>query len=242
MASPTNTSRTRQTRRVDAASTLRREARRREFLEAAIEVIRTEGAGASMDQVAAKIGVTKPVVYRYFGDRNGMYRAVAERYCGELRNKFRAAMSTTTDLRSVVVVSVDAYLELVERDPQVHRFLIQPQPPGRAGDGPAITPFIRSVAAEIVDALRFRLQAAALDPEVAEPWGHALVGMVQGAAIWWSEHRTMPRTRLVEHLVTLLWVGLGSATDAIELVETGPVEVEVEAPVIAAKRQRARRA
>lgn len=242
MAAPTNTSRTRQTRRVDAASTLRREARRREFLEAAIEVIRTEGAGASMDQVAAKIGVTKPVVYRYFGDRNGMYRAVAERYCGELRNKFRAAMSTTTDLRSVVVVSVDAYLELVERDPQVHRFLIQPQPPGRAGDAPAITPFIRSVAAEIVDALRLRLQAAALDPEVAEPWGHALVGMVQGAAIWWSEHRTMPRTRLVEHLVTLLWVGLGSATDAIELVETGPVEVEVEAPVIPAKRQRARRA
>jgi AcrR family transcriptional regulator len=236
MASPMNTARTRQGRRVDAASTLRREARRREFLDAAIEVIRSVGPGASMEQVAARIGVTKPVVYRYFGDRNGMYRAVAERYCGELRNKFRGAMSTTSDLRSVVVVAVDAYLELVERDPQVHRFLIQPQPPGR-GDGPAITPFIRSVAAEIVDALRLRLQAAALDPEVAEPWGHALVGMVQGAAIWWSEHRTMPRTRLVEHLVTLLWVGLGSAADDIELVETGQVEV----PVVAAK-QRARRA
>src|SRR6266511_3094150 len=176
MATPMNTARTRQGRRVDAASTLRREARRREFLDAAIEVIRSAGPGASMDQVAARIGVTKPVVYRYFGDRNGMYRAVAERYCGELRNKFRGAMSTTSDLRSVVVVAVDAYLELVERDPQVHRFLIQPQPPGRGGDGPAITPFIRSVAAEIVDALRLRLQAAALDPEVAEPWGHALVG------------------------------------------------------------------
>jgi AcrR family transcriptional regulator len=236
MATPMNTARTRQGRRVDAASTLRREARRREFLDAAIEVIRSAGPGASMDQVAARIGVTKPVVYRYFGDRNGMYRAVAERYCGELRNKFRGAMSTTSDLRSVVVVAVDAYLELVERDPQVHRFLIQPQPPGRGGDGPAITPFIRSVAAEIVDALRLRLQAAALDPEVAEPWGHALVGMVQGAAIWWSEHRTMPRTRLVEHLVTLLWVGLGSAADDIQLVETGPVEVQ--APVVAAKRQR----
>ncbi|HYY79220.1 MAG TPA: TetR/AcrR family transcriptional regulator [Actinomycetes bacterium] len=232
--------RTRQGRRVNAANALRREARRLEFLEAAIEVIRSEGPGASMDQVAAKIGVTKPVVYRYFGDRGGMYRAVAERYCGELRNKFRGAMSTTADLRAVVVVAVDAYLELVERDPQVHRFLVQPQPPGRGGDAPAVTPFTWHVAAEIVDALRLRLEAAALDPDVAEPWGHGLVGMVQAAAGWWVDHRTMPRTRLVEHLVTLLWVGLGNATDAIDLVEARPVE----APVVAAnaKRQRPRRA
>lgn len=235
MAARTNPARPRQGRRVNAASTLRREARRRQFLDAAVEVIRAEGPGASMEQVAAKIGITKPVVYRYFGDRNGMYRAVAERYCGELRNKFRAAMSTTSDLRSVVVVAVDAYLELVERDPQVHRFLVQPQP-GR-GDAPALTPFTEHVAAEVVAALRLRLQAAALDPEVAEPWGHALVGMVQAAAGWWSDHRSLPRTRLVEHLVTLLWVGLGSATDAIELVETQPA-----APVLPPARQRARRA
>ncbi len=237
MPARTNPSRPRQGRRVNAANTLRREARRLEFVEAAIEVIRAEGPGASMDQVAAKIGITKPVVYRYFGDRNGMYRAVAERYCGELRNKFRGAMSTTTDLRSVVVVTVDAYLELVERDPEVHRFLVQPQP-GRGRDRPAVTPFTQHVAAEIVEALRLRLEAAALDPEVAEPWGHALVGMVQAAASWWDEHRTLPRTRLVEQLVTLLWVGLGSATDAIDLVEAEPAEP----PVIPARRQRARRA
>jgi AcrR family transcriptional regulator len=237
MAARANPSRPRQGRRVNAASTLRREARRLEFLEAAIEVIRAEGPGASMDQVAAKIGVTKPVVYRYFGDRNGMYRMVAERYCGELRNKFRGAMSTTTDLRAVVVVAVDAYLELVERDPQVHRFLVQPQP-GRGGERPAVAPFTEHVAAEVVEALRLRLEAAALDPAVAEPWGHALVGMVQAAASWWGEHRGQPRTRLVEQLVTLLWVGLGGATDAIDLVETEASE----APVIPARRQRARRA
>jgi hypothetical protein len=94
------------------------------------------------------------------------------------------------------------------------------------------------VAAEIVEALRVRLEAAALDTSVAEPWGHALVGMVQAAASWWAEHRGVPRTRLVEQLVTLLWVGLGSATDAIDLVETPAPE----APVILARRQRARRA
>ena len=225
---------------MNAANALRREARRQEFLDAAIEVIRAEGPGASMEQVAAKIGVTKPVVYRYFGDRNGMYRAVAERYCGELRNKFRGAMITKTDLRSVVVVAVDAYLELVEREPEVHRFLIQPQP-GRGAEATPVTPFTHHVAVEIVEALRLRLEAAALDPEVAEPWGHGLVGMVQAASTWWSEDHAISRTRLVEHLVTLLWIGLGSATDAIDLVETETEsEDQAEAPVIPARRARRR--
>jgi Tetracyclin repressor-like, C-terminal domain len=62
--------------------------------------------------------------------------------------------------------------------------------------------------------------------------------MVQAAAGWWSDHRSLPRTRLVEHLVTLLWVGLGSATDAIELVEARPAAAAVLPPA----RQRARRA
>jgi AcrR family transcriptional regulator len=238
MASQAKASRARQGPRVNAANTLRREARRLQFLEAAIEVIRTEGPATSMDQVAARIGITKPVVYRYFGDRNGMYRAVAERYCGELRNKFRAAMSTTNDLRSVVVVAVGAYLELAEREPQIHRFLIQPLQ-GRGSERSAATPFTQHVAAEIVDALRLRLEAAALDPEVAEPWGHALVGMVQAAAVWWAaDHHAMPRTRLVEQLVTLVWVGLASATDAIALRELTPVE----APAIEPAQPRARRA
>src|ERR671930_593638 len=57
-----------------------RMARRLELLEAAFEVIRREGPTASMDEIAAQAGITKPIVYRYFGDRAGLYQAVAERY------------------------------------------------------------------------------------------------------------------------------------------------------------------
>src|SRR6266508_4509657 len=51
-----------------------RMARRLELLEAAIEVIRREGPTASMDEIAAQAGITKPIVYRYFGDRAGVHQ------------------------------------------------------------------------------------------------------------------------------------------------------------------------
>src|SRR6266511_236767 len=64
-----------------------RMARRLELLEAAIEVIRREGPTASMDEIAAQAGITKPIVYRYFGDRAGVYQALAD----VLRQRLEAA-------------------------------------------------------------------------------------------------------------------------------------------------------
>lgn len=55
-----------------------------------------------------------------------------------------------------------------------------------------------------------RLRQLGADSGAAEPWAHGIVGMVHLAADWWVERRTMPRARLVEYLVALLWEGLES--------------------------------
>ena len=53
----------------------RREQRREELLDAALGVIRREGRAASMEAMAAAARITKPILYRYFGDREGLARA-----------------------------------------------------------------------------------------------------------------------------------------------------------------------
>jgi AcrR family transcriptional regulator len=207
-----------------------REARREALLDAAIEVIRERGPDASMEDIARRAGITKPVVYRYFGDRAGLYRAVAERYCATLRSDFLATVSRRRDLRMLVTTAIDHYLAFIEAEPGVHRFLLQPQPDQR---GTARPPRAYSwhVGEEIAAALRQRLEAAALDTETARPWGHAIAGMVQAAGTWWCDHddTAMPRAKLVEHLVTLLWLGLGSATEALDLVEPAPARLDATA-------------
>jgi AcrR family transcriptional regulator len=215
----------------------RREARRETLLDAAIDVIRERGVDASMEDIARRAGITKPVVYRYFGDRAGLYRAVAERYCDRLKRDFLTAMSRRRDLRTLITGAIDGYLAFVEAEPGVHQFLLQPQPDQRGGNRIPVRAYSWHVGEEIATALRLRLEAAALDTEIARPWGHAIAGMVQAAGTWWSHHdaAAVPRARLVEHLTTLLWSGLGSATETLDLV--GPATAE-RGPADAAKASR----
>jgi AcrR family transcriptional regulator len=210
----------------DGARDARREARREALLDAAIEVIRERGPDPSMEDIARRAGITKPVVYRYFGDRAGLYRAVAERYCARLRGDFLAAISRRADLRTLVTGAIDGYLAFIEAEPGVHRFLLQPQADQR-GRGTPPRAYSWHVGEEIAAALRHRLEAAALDTESARPWGHAIAGMVQAAGTWWCHDGvTVPRAKLVEQLTTLLWSGLGSATETLDLVEPSPARRE----------------
>jgi AcrR family transcriptional regulator len=192
---------------VPATATLYgRMARRLELLDAAIEVIRREGPTASMDEIAAQAGITKPIVYRYFGDRAGLYQAVAERYCADLTSRFQNAVSAT-DVHARLLAAIDAYLAFVEDDPQVHQFLLHPQHATR----PAGT-FSHHVGEAVADLLRQRLLEAGRDLEGAGPWGHAIGGIMQAASSWWLVHPEVQRAALVDHVSTLLWDGLERLT------------------------------
>ena len=183
----------------------RRAERRTALLDAAVTVIRDKGPSVSMDAIAAAGGVTKPIVYRHFRDRAGLVDAVAERFVADLLGELRPALARSSDGRTLLADTVDAYLRFVEREPNVYRFL-QHQP----GDAVDVMGFAHHVAREVALVLGERLRAAGLDSGAAEPWAHALVGMVHLAGDWWLDRRTMPRDRLVGYLLQLAWEGLSS--------------------------------
>lgn len=58
--------------------------RRRELLDAADRVVLRDGPGASMNAIAAEAGITKPILYRHFGDKGGLYSALAKRHTDAL--------------------------------------------------------------------------------------------------------------------------------------------------------------
>ena len=63
-----------------------------ELLEAADRVVLRDGPGASMNAIAAEAGITKPILYRHFGDKGGLYRALAVRHTDALLAALRAAL------------------------------------------------------------------------------------------------------------------------------------------------------
>ena len=54
--------------------------RRNELVDGTIEAIRRLGRHLSMDEIAAAIGVSKTVLYRYFVDKNDLTTAVMMRF------------------------------------------------------------------------------------------------------------------------------------------------------------------
>lgn len=202
------------------------ERRRRELLEAADRVVLREGPGASMNAIAAEAGITKPILYRHFGDKEGLYRALAVRHTDGLLHALRTALDGPSDRRERVEATLDTYLAAIEARPQVYRFLMHPSegaPAPEAGpEGSRQTaPLLRRLGEELAEVISERVELGEDEgPEereaaarAARAWGHGIVGMMYTAGDWWLRERPFPREELVRHLTDLLWGRLAVAGD-----------------------------
>ncbi|HYZ91893.1 MAG TPA: TetR/AcrR family transcriptional regulator [Actinomycetota bacterium] len=184
------------------------EQKRQRFLEAAVGVLRRDGPAVSMREIAREAGVTKPIIYRVFGDREGLTKAMADRFADELASDLQLAIQNAPDDRRAVAGAIDAYLGFIEREPSVIRFLITRSLEAMEETGVAMSGFVWRVGQIITQAIGEAMRERGLDSGVAEPWSYAIVGAVHMAGDWWLERQTMPRERLVEILTQLVWDGM----------------------------------
>src|SRR3954471_6474576 len=183
--------------------------RRTQLLEAADRIVQRDGSAASMNLIAAEAGITKPILYRHFGDKGGLYRALAERHIDDLLQRLRDALTTRGGLRARTRATVDAYLTSVEEQPQVYRFLIERAAVEEPGVRGQVEGFVRRFGAELATGIANEPELAGVDPHRAVVWAHAIAGMVQSTGDWWLANPQVPRAQVVDELVALLWDGFG---------------------------------
>jgi AcrR family transcriptional regulator len=198
--------------------------RRRELLEAADRVVLRDGPGASMNAIAAEAGITKPILYRHFGDKSGLYAALAQRHTDALLDALRAALDAPAERRERVEATLDTYLAAIEARPQVYRFLMHPAEAGQAGDqtgeqgfdvGRHSAPLLRRMGEELGKVIEDRLDLGPDSRLLARVWGHGIVGMMHAAGDWWLNERPLTRSELVRSLADLLWGRLAAAGDKV---------------------------
>ncbi|MFE4517127.1 TetR family transcriptional regulator [Kitasatospora sp. NPDC056783] len=190
-----------------------REPRREQLLNAADRVIQREGPGASMNAIAAEAGITKPILYRHFGDRNGLIGALTERHTSGLLAAVRAALAEPLERRDRVEHVLDTYLAGIEARPQVYRLLTHPEPGDPSGAGNALAPALKQIAEEITRAVQSQVDLGADRDLLAEAWGRGITGMVLAAGDWWLDTKPCSRARMVQALADLLWGRLAAAAD-----------------------------
>ncbi|WNF25790.1 TetR family transcriptional regulator [Streptomyces sp. C11-1] len=204
------------------------ERRRRELLEAADRVVLRDGPQASMNAIAAEAGITKPILYRHFGDKGGLYRALAKRHTDALLSALRAALDAPSERRARVESTLDTYLAAIEARPQVYRFLMHPSEnavdatasvdtgssPEQGFDvGRHSAPLLRRLGEELGQVIVERVDLGPDSEQMARIWGHGIVGMMHAAGDWWLADRPCSRERLVRSLADLLWGRLAEVGD-----------------------------
>ncbi|WP_229758474.1 TetR family transcriptional regulator [Peterkaempfera bronchialis] len=187
------------------------EGRREQLLDAADRVIRRDGPGASMNAIAAEAGITKPILYRHFADKHGLYQALAERHMAGLLASVRAALALPLERRDLVEAVLDTYLAAIEARPQVYRFLTHPEAGDGLGPGGPLAPALQRIADEIADAVRLQVDLGAEAGLLSETWGRGITGMVLATGDWWLEQRPCSREEMVRALADLLWGRLAAA-------------------------------
>jgi len=207
-----------------------RDERRAELLDGAERAIRRIGPEASMDEIAAEAGITKPILYSHFGDKAGLIRALADRVATHLGAAVTQAMGRSGEPREVVASTIEAFCTFIESEPELYRFLVQSARHRSDPSGPRL---MTDIGSQIAVALGAGLRRAGADSRAAEPWAYAIVGMTFAGAGWWLERRSMSKDDLVGYLSQLLWSGLAGGGLG-ELGHWDPDAAVLERPRIAA--------
>jgi AcrR family transcriptional regulator len=175
--------------------------RRAELLDAAIRVIRREGDRVAMEGIAAEAGISRPILYRHFGDASGLYSAVARRFNDQLTARLRRTEGVASG-RALLHRQVVTFLATVAEDPNVYRFLIR-RGPARHRSQPLRSEVSRLVAASTV---RF-LTGAGWDRPAAVVAADLLVGGLETTADRWLDEPVGTYEEVAELVTTLAWSG-----------------------------------
>ena len=192
-----------------------RRLRRVELVESTLRAIRRQGATVSLDEIAAEAGTSKPVIYRHFGDRPGLYRAVVEKTAQFILHDLQTLVGRERpdDLSGLVRDLANGYLQLVQRDPEIYRFVMsRPLVDGDLTDDP-----VAGLTMRIGERIAGLLRAGGYPQARADTWGHALVGCVRAATDQWIR-AGMPRP--AEAVATDLADLLGPAFRSPYLIST----------------------
>jgi AcrR family transcriptional regulator len=182
--------------------------------------------GASVEEVAARAGVSKPIVYEHFGGKDGLYAEVVHAEVHALLARLTGALSGDSP-RLLLEQATLALLTYVEQCPDGFRILVRESPV--AGGTGGFATIMSDVARRVEHLLAQVFLTGGLLPELAPIYSQALVGQVALVGQWWLDHRDHDRDEVAAHLVNLAWNGLAHLQPAPALRSVAvPVPVPLQ--------------
>jgi AcrR family transcriptional regulator len=161
---------------------------------------------ASVEEIAERADVSKPLVYEHFGGKEGLYAVIVDREVRTLVDSILGALDATDHPREAVEGSALAFLTYIEEHREGFQILVRDAPVGTTtGTLPSV---LGEVAARAESILAKHFKARGYEPKLAPLYARALVGMVTLVGQWWLDSGKPKRADVAAHIVNLAWNGL----------------------------------
>jgi len=195
--------------------------RREQLIEIGRRLFADKGfEGTTVEEIAAKAGVSKPVVYEHFGGKEGLYAVVVDREIAALLGGITGALDADEGSRATLERTAFALLDYIEGSTDGFRILVRDSPAGQSTG--SLASLMSDVASQVEHILAAEFKRRKLDPKAAPLYAQMLVGMVALTGQWWLDSPKMKKADVAAHLVNLAWNGLAGLEKKPTLRATRP--------------------
>jgi AcrR family transcriptional regulator len=159
---------------------------------------------ARLDDIAAAAGVTKPILYRHFADKQALYLALLERHRDDLPS-FTAAMPASATPEQRIRAVLERWVAYVEEHTYSWRMLFRD-----AGGGPEVRAFraeVQAAAQAVLVGTVAALSPRPIPERELEAVAELLRGGMAAVVLWWMDRPDVPREAIVD-AITRVWTGL----------------------------------
>src|SRR5690554_3091628 len=181
--------------------------RREQLLDVARALFAEKGFDStSVEEIAARAQVSKPVVYEHFGGKEGIYAVIVDREVQTLLAALTGTLERGGHPKVTVQATAMALLDYIETNTDGFRILVRDSPVAQATG--TFSSLIGDVATQVEHLLADQFKKQGLDPKTAPIYSRMLVGMVALTGQHWLEERSPKKADVAAHLVNLAWNGL----------------------------------
>lgn len=172
---------------------------------------------ASIEEIAQRAKITKPVIYEHFSGKEGLYAVIVHREVQRLLGRITEALDATQP-RAMLEQAACAFLSYIEEEQDGFRILVRDSPVTSTSG--TLASLIGDMASQVEYIFVAEFKERGFNPKLASLYSHALVGMVALVGQWWLDVKKPSRDQVAAHLVNLAWNGLSDLEQDPRLSQT----------------------
>jgi AcrR family transcriptional regulator len=162
--------------------------------------------GTSIEEIAARAEVSKPVIYEHFGGKEGLYAVVVDREVNTLLKVLRGAV-IDPDLgsRRLIELGTLALLDYIEASPEGFQIIMRDS--SELG-GSGFASILNDVIVRVEGLLIPKFEKMGFEAKAVPLIAQALTGLVAMTGQWWLDNPEYSKEEVVSYLVNMAWNGM----------------------------------